>query len=54
VLILDQPFVPEKKTKPKRLPMVILFTAVGFILSFGGFFVYDKGKEYLSRINDEV
>jgi len=54
VLILDQPYVPEKKTKPKRLPMLIMFTVAGFILSFGGFFVYDKGKEYLSRVNDEV
>ncbi len=54
VLVLDQPFVPEKKTKPKRLPMVILFTVAGFVLSFGGFFVYDKGKEIFSRVNDEV
>ncbi len=52
VLILDQPFVPERKTKPKRLPSVIIFTLVGFGLSYSGFFLYDKIREFMKNIND--
>lgn len=34
VLILDQPFVPEKKAKPKRLPIVLVFTGFVFCICF--------------------
>jgi uncharacterized protein involved in exopolysaccharide biosynthesis len=45
VLIMDQSFVPERKTKPKRLTMVLIFTAAGFLLAYSGFFVKDRITE---------
>lgn len=32
ILIIDKPYLAEKKTKPKRLTMVIVFTIAGFAL----------------------
>ena len=48
IMILDQPYVPEKKTKPKRLTMTLIFTFIGFLFSFFIAFVwefYEKQKE---------
>jgi tyrosine-protein kinase Etk/Wzc len=42
VLILDTPVVAEKKSKPKRLTMVIVFTFFGFIFGIAYFIAYDK------------
>lgn len=33
ILVLDQPYIAERKTKPKRLTMVVIWTFVGFILT---------------------
>lgn len=32
ILVIDKPYLAEKKTKPKRLTMVIIFTLAGFTL----------------------
>ncbi|MCX6162458.1 MAG: Wzz/FepE/Etk N-terminal domain-containing protein [Ignavibacteriae bacterium] len=45
ILVMDQPFVPERKTKPKRITMIFLFTIAGFVLSYSLFFAKDKIKE---------
>lgn len=49
VLVLDQSFVPEKKTKPKRLTMVFLITIAGFVLAYSSFFLKDRIKDLLSK-----
>ncbi|MBK9334933.1 MAG: hypothetical protein IPM96_21665 [Ignavibacteria bacterium] len=46
ILVLDQPFVPDEKTKPKRIITILAFMIIGFILSYGFFFV----KKQLKRI----
>jgi uncharacterized protein involved in exopolysaccharide biosynthesis len=33
IMVLDKPYIAEKKTKPKRLTMVIVFTFLGFVVS---------------------
>jgi tyrosine-protein kinase Etk/Wzc len=33
IIILDKPYVAERKTKPKRLTMVLILTFVGFVFS---------------------
>ena len=33
ILILDKPYVAERKTKPKRLTMVVILTFIGFIFT---------------------
>lgn len=44
VIILDKPYVAERKSKPKRLTMVIIFTVIGFGLSIVYFLVTWKLK----------
>ncbi|MBK8982514.1 MAG: hypothetical protein IPM38_09400 [Ignavibacteria bacterium] len=46
ILVLDQPFVPDEKTKPKRIITILTFMFIGFIFSYGFFFV----KKQLKRI----
>jgi len=45
ILILDTPVVAERKTKPKRLTMVFLFTLLGFGSSVTFFVFLNKIKE---------
>jgi len=45
VIVMDTPYIAEKKTKPKRLTMVIIFTFMGFGASLIGFLVLDKIKD---------
>jgi capsule polysaccharide export protein KpsE/RkpR len=48
ILVLDKPYVAERKTKPKRLTMVIVWTFIGFVTSIVISFLYDhynKQKE---------
>lgn len=52
VLILDKPYLPEKKAKPKRLLMILIFTLAGFGLTYSAFFLKDKFNEYLNRTNE--
>jgi len=42
IIVLDKANVPEKKTKPKRLTMVLFFTFLGLALSYTFFFVMEK------------
>ena len=51
VLVLDYPFVPERKAKPKRIVMILLFTAVGFGLAYTTFFLKDRAKDFFSDKN---
>lgn len=42
IILLDKPVIAERKTKPKRLTMVIVFTVLGFILAVIFFVLKDK------------
>ncbi len=44
ILLLDKPYIAERKTKPKRLTMVVIWTFGGFVLSLLFFVAY---KNYL-------
>lgn len=47
IMILDSPNLPEKKAKPKRLTMTIIFTFLGFMVAFGFAYIwefYEKQK----------
>ncbi len=33
IMVLDKPYVAERKSKPKRLTMVVIFTFIGFVFS---------------------
>lgn len=44
VIVLDRPYIAEKKTKPKRLTMVIVFTFIGFVVSVFYYLVIEKIK----------
>lgn len=46
VLILDQPFVPEKKAKPKRINIVIFSIFIAFFSSYSFFVVKEKWNLY--------
>ena len=50
IIILDTPYIAERKTKPKRLTMVVLLTIVGFVSSIGFFVAYEKYIGLKSRI----
>lgn len=42
IIILDKPVIAERKTKPKRLTMVIVFTFLGFLVAVMFFVLKDK------------
>ena len=46
ILILDKPYVADRKKKPKRLTMVVVLTFLGFISSLTFYMVKDKFKSY--------
>jgi uncharacterized protein involved in exopolysaccharide biosynthesis len=50
VLILDQPFVPERKTKPKRLTICLIAFSITGVFTYIFAFLYEKFKQmkYLS------
>jgi tyrosine-protein kinase Etk/Wzc len=50
ILILDKPVVADKKTKPKRLTMVIVWTFAGFILVNIIFVFKEYNQETLSKL----
>jgi len=52
VLILDQPYVPEKKVKPKRLTLTLIFLMIGFAASYSYFVVFEKWRLY--KINNSI
>ncbi|MBN8585582.1 MAG: hypothetical protein J0M37_10850 [Ignavibacteria bacterium] len=53
VLILDKPYVAERKKKPKRLTMVIIWTFIGFVSAFSYFVFREKYYQFKSRIEIE-
>jgi tyrosine-protein kinase Etk/Wzc len=44
ILVLDKPYVSERKSKPKRLTMVLLISFSGFVVSIAVFGFIDKWK----------
>jgi tyrosine-protein kinase Etk/Wzc len=50
ILVLDKPYVAERKTKPKRLTMVVVLTFIGFIFANVFFVLYQKWKIYKVKI----
>jgi tyrosine-protein kinase Etk/Wzc len=50
ITILDKPYVAEKKTKPKRLTMVLVFTSLGFALSCIYFFLRQRFHTFRSKV----
>jgi capsule polysaccharide export protein KpsE/RkpR len=51
ILILDKPFVAERKKKPKRLTMVVIWTFIGFIFSSSFFLIKDRVNSFYRRID---
>jgi tyrosine-protein kinase Etk/Wzc len=49
VLVLDQPVVPERKAKPKRVVTILLFMFVAFTISLSVFIVYTKWKIFINN-----
>jgi len=39
VLVIDYPQIPDKKVKPKRLIIILIFTLIGFIISYSFYFI---------------
>lgn len=52
VLILDIPYVAERKTKPKRATMVIIITVLGLFIGFGYYVAKDKVIEIKEEIKN--
>ncbi len=50
ILVLDKPFVAERKKKPKRLTMVVIWTFVGFIFSSLFFIIKNRVNSFYGRI----
>lgn len=48
ILVLDKPFVSERKAKPKRLTMVLVLTFAGFFVSYSFFILQQKWLQYKS------
>lgn len=49
VLVLDKPYIAERKTKPKRLTMVVILTFVGFCFGVSYYVAKLKFKEFLEN-----
>ncbi len=52
VLILDKPYVAERKTKPKRLTMTLVFTFIGFVIAFSLSILYEIFEE--QKLNNTI
>lgn len=50
ITVLDNPYIADRKTKPKRLTMVLVWTFVGFGVSITGLIAFEKLKILKSRI----
>lgn len=48
IMILDPPNVPDYKTKPKRLTIIIISSFLVFVLAYSFFIIMDKWKYYKS------
>lgn len=51
ILILDKPNIADKKSKPKRLTMVMLITLLGFIFSYSLFILLYKWNYFKKNLN---
>ena len=51
ILILDKPYIAERKAKPKRLTMVVILTFVGFFLAFAFYILKHKWIVFKSSLN---
>ncbi len=52
VLVLDKPFVADRKTKPKRATMVIIITILGLFTGLGYYIIKDKIIELKEEIKN--
>lgn len=50
ILVLDNPLVPEKKSKPKRLTTVAIVSLVAFVLSASYFILRKKWRQFKSTL----
>ena len=48
--VIDEVSVPNKRTKPKRSLLVIIYTFIGLLISFG----FVLGKETISNLIKEI
>lgn len=48
ILVLDKPYIAEKKSKPKRLTMVLLLTFVSFVALISFFVLYYKFNTFIN------
>jgi tyrosine-protein kinase Etk/Wzc len=53
VIILDAPFVPDKKVKPARLTITIVSALLSLLLAFGYAIAEEKWKYYKAKENSE-
>ncbi|MEM4260457.1 MAG: GNVR domain-containing protein, partial [Candidatus Woesearchaeota archaeon] len=44
ITILDKPVIADRKAKPKRFTMVVIWTILGFVFSVCSFVLYDRFK----------
>lgn len=54
IVVLDKPFIAEKKTKPKRLTMVLIFTFLGFFFSILVFVTIAKLREFSNDLKKKL
>jgi len=50
IMVLDKPYVAEKKVKPKRLTMVLALTFVSFLVFWALFVILEKWKMFKKNI----
>lgn len=50
VIILDSPFVPDKKIRPKRLTITIVVFLLSILISFGSVILFEKWKGFRKLI----
>lgn len=53
IIILDKPYIAERKTKPKRLTMTIIFTFIGFALAYSLAVIFEIYEEHKAKNSDE-
>lgn len=52
VLVIDEPNVPEKRVKPKRVNSILTSLIISFVLSLVVVILYDKLKYYKSKLKN--
>lgn len=53
ILMLDKPYIAERKTKPKRATMVLVWTFLGFFCTLGFFVAYVRFKDLRIKLNEK-